>query len=144
MQLYLINHMKIVIADTENETVENICSLLSTLGLDWQVSVSNSGKQCLSLLKESDCPDAILLGMQLCDMPGLDFIRRIRDDSDVPIIVLSRERDIKTMVAAFDAGANDYVIQPFNNHIFIARLKALIRRRLWDKQAKKEEVINSN
>ena len=136
--------MKIVIADTENETIENICSLLSSLGLDWQVSASSSGKQCLGLLKKSDCPDAILLGMQLCDMPGLDFIRQIRDDSDVPIMVLSRERDVKTMVAAFDAGANDYIIQPFNNHVFIARLKALIRRRAWDTQAKKEAMINFN
>jgi DNA-binding response OmpR family regulator len=136
--------MKIIVADTQNETIENICSLLSSLGLDWQVSASNSGKQCLSLLKESGCPDVILLGMQLCDMPGLNLIKQIRDDSDVPIMVLSRERDIKTMVAAFDAGANDYVIQPFNNHIFIARLKALIRRRAWDAQTKKGEVINSN
>jgi DNA-binding response OmpR family regulator len=136
--------MKIIVADTQNETIENICSLLNSLGLDWQVSASNSGQHCLALLKENGCPDVIILGMQLCDMPGLDLIKRIRDDSDVPIMVLSRERDVKTMVAAFDAGANDYVIQPFNNHIFIARLKALIRRRLWDTKTKKEEMINSN
>ncbi len=138
-----MSHMKIVIADTDNETIENICSLLSSLKPDWQISASNSGKQCLSLLKEGDCPDAILVGMLLCDMPGLDLIKQIRDDSDVPIIVLAHERDVKTMIAAFDAGSNDYVIQPFNDKIFIARLKALIRRRAWDMQAKKEKLVNS-
>ena len=135
--------MKIVVADTDNETIENISSLLSSLKPDWQVSASNSGKQCLSLLKENSCPDVILLGMLLCDMPALDLIKQIRDDSDVPIVVLSYERDVRTMVAAFDAGANDYVIQPFNDQIFIARLKALIRRREWDTQAKKARVVNS-
>ncbi|MDD4924205.1 MAG: response regulator [Dehalococcoidales bacterium] len=135
--------MKIFVADTDNETIENVYSLLSSLKPDWQISASNSGKQCLSLLKESGCPDAILLGMLLCDMPGLDLIKQIRDDSDVPIMVLSHERDVRNMVAAFDAGASDYVIQPFNDQIFIARLKALIRRREWDTQAKKARAVNS-
>jgi DNA-binding response OmpR family regulator len=134
--------MKIIVADTENETIENISYLLSLYRLNWQMSITNSGKQCLEILKKS-YPDAILLGMQLCDMPGLDLIKKIRDDSDVPIMVLSRERNINTLVAIFDAGANDYVIKPFNNHIFIARLKALIRRKTWDAEAKKEKIMNS-
>jgi DNA-binding response OmpR family regulator len=134
--------MKIIVADTENETIENISYLLSLYRLNWQMSITNSGKQCLEILKKS-YSDAILLGMQLCDMPGLDLIKKIRDDSDVPIMVLSRERNINTLVAIFDAGANDYVIKPFNNHIFIARLKALIRRKTWDAEAKKEKIMNS-
>jgi DNA-binding response OmpR family regulator len=134
--------MKIIVADTENETIENISCLLSLYRLNWQMSITNSGKQCLEILKKS-YSDAILLGMQLCDMPGLDLIKKIRDDSDVPIMVLSRERNINTLVAIFDAGANDYVIKPFNNHIFIARLKALIRRKTWDAEAKKEKIMNS-
>jgi DNA-binding response OmpR family regulator len=134
--------MKIIVADTENETIENISYLLSLYRLNWQMSITNSGKQCLEILKKN-YPDAILLGMQLCDMPGLDLIKKIRDDSDVPIMVLSRERNINTLVAIFDAGANDYVIKPFNNHIFIARLKALIRRKTWDAEAKKEKIMNS-
>jgi two-component system response regulator MtrA len=134
--------MKIVIADIENETIEYITSLLSSNKLSWQVSIINSGKQCLEILKKSS-PDVILLGMQLCDMSGLELVKQIRDDSDVPIIVLSNDRDINTLVSAFDAGANDYVIKPFNSQIFIARLKALIRRKTWDTQAKEERIINS-
>lgn len=134
--------MKIVIADIENETIEYITSLLSSNKLSWQVSIINSGKQCLEILKKSS-PDVILLGMQLCDMSGLELVKQIRDDSDVPVIVLSNDRDINTLVSAFDAGANDYVIKPFNSQIFIARLKALIRRKTWDTQAKEERIINS-
>jgi DNA-binding response OmpR family regulator len=135
--------MKIVIADSDNDTIESIFSLLNSLELDWQMLTSNSGKQCLSLLKENTYPDAILLGMMLCDMPGFDLIKQIRDDSDIPIMILSHDRHVNTMVSAFDAGANDYIILPFNNHVFIARLKALVRRRAWDTQAKKEKLANS-
>jgi DNA-binding response OmpR family regulator len=134
--------MKIVIADIENETIEIITSLLSSHKLNWQVTVTNSGKQCLEILNKH-CPDAMLLGMQLCDMSGLELVKQIRDDSDIPIIFLSHDRDINALVAAFDAGANDYVIKPFNSQIFIARLKALIRRKTWDAQAKEERIINS-
>jgi DNA-binding response OmpR family regulator len=135
--------MKIVIADSDNEIIENIFSLINSLELDWQVLASNSGKQCLNLLKENARPDAVLLGMMLCDMPGFDLIKHIRDDSDIPVMVLSHEKDVNTMVSAFDAGANDYIILPINDHIFVARLKALIRRSAWDTQAKKEKLANS-
>lgn len=75
-------------------------------------------------------------------MPGLDLINKIRDDSDIPIVVLSNERNIDAMVSAFDAGANDYVTKPYNEQIFLARLKALIRRRAWDKQAREKKIAN--
>jgi two-component system response regulator MtrA len=67
-------------------------------------------------------------------MSGLDLVKQIRDDSDVPVIVLSRNKDIHTLVKAFDLGANDYIVKPLNKQIFIARLKAIIRRSLWNIQ----------
>jgi len=134
--------MKIVIADTDNDTVEDLFSLLKSPGQDWEISSSNSGKQCLDILKKNGCTDVVVLGRQLIDMPGLDLINKIRDDSDIPIVVLSNERNIDAMVSAFDAGANDYVTKPYNEQIFLARLKALIRRRAWDKQAREKKIAN--
>jgi DNA-binding response OmpR family regulator len=67
-------------------------------------------------------------------MSGFELIENIRDYSDVPIIFLSDDNDIQTLVRAFDAGANDYIVVPFNKVIFIARIKARIRRRDWDIQ----------
>jgi DNA-binding response OmpR family regulator len=67
-------------------------------------------------------------------MSGLDLIKMIRDNSEIPVIFLSDDKDINTLVNAFDAGANDFVVIPFNKAIFIARIKACVRRRCWDIQ----------
>jgi two-component system KDP operon response regulator KdpE len=126
--------MKILIADTDNETIEETHLSLNQYQPEWQVPVFDSGKQCLDKVRNGNCPDVVILGMQLSDMSGLDLIKKIRDDSDIPIIVLSREKDVQILVKAFDVGANDYMVRPFNKQIFLARLKALIRRRMWNIQ----------
>ncbi|OGT98354.1 MAG: DNA-binding response regulator [Geobacteraceae bacterium GWB2_52_12] len=75
-------------------------------------------------------PDVILLDLGLPDMDGIDVIRRIREWSDVPIIVLSvRERE-DDKVAALDAGADDYLTKPFGVGELLARIRAALRRSL--------------
>ncbi len=127
--------MKIFIADSNNEAMEGMVSILNRRQPDWTVVIMNSGKQCLDTLRNGSCPDAFILGIQLTDMSGLELVIKIRDDSDMPIIVLSSDEDIHTLVETFDAGANDYIVKPFNEVIFVARLKALVRRRIWNSQA---------
>jgi two-component system KDP operon response regulator KdpE len=96
----------------------------------------NSGKQCLTFINDVGYPEVVIVGMQLSDMMGFDLIKLIRDDSEIPVIVISFDKDIQKLVKAFDVGANDYMVYPFNEKIFIAKLKALIRRREWDMQAR--------
>jgi PleD family two-component response regulator len=59
----------------------------------------------------------------------------IRDDSDLPIILVSEDEDINMLIKAFDNGANDYFTVPFNANIFAAKLNAIVRRRTWDSKA---------
>lgn len=74
-------------------------------------------------------PDIILLDLGLPDMDGIEVIRRIREWSQVPIIVLSvREREDEK-VKALDAGADDYLTKPFELLELLARIEALLRRR---------------
>ncbi len=103
---------------------------------DWNISTMNSGKQCLTFINDVGYPEVVIVGMQLSDMMGFDLIKLIRDDSEIPVIVISFDKDIQKLVKAFDVGANDYMVYPFNEKIFIAKLKALIRRREWDMQAR--------
>jgi two-component system KDP operon response regulator KdpE len=131
--------MNILIVDADAESVEGISRILSLGQPDWQLSIINSGKQCLDMVKDGSCPDVVILGLRLDDMPGLDLIERIRDYSDIPVIVLSHDKDIDTLVKAFDSGANDYITMPFNKMTFLARFKALIRRRAWDIQAEENK-----
>jgi two-component system KDP operon response regulator KdpE len=78
----------------------------------------------------SDHPDLVILDLGLPDMDGQEVIARLREWSDVPIIVLSvRERE-KDKVAALDAGADDYVSKPFGIDELMARIRAALRHRL--------------
>lgn len=73
-------------------------------------------------------PDLILLDLGLPDMDGMDILKKVRSWSQVPILVVSARDDDKDKVAAFDAGADDYVTKPFSVDELMARLRAALRR----------------
>lgn len=127
--------MNIVIAEKNIEVADNIRIAINQYLPDCQLSVIDSGKQCLKVLKNGNCPDALILGFNLSDMCGLDLLMNIRDDSDLPIILVSEDEDINMLIKAFDNGANDYFTVPFNANIFAAKLNAIVRRRTWDSKA---------
>ncbi|HEX7646121.1 MAG TPA: two-component system response regulator KdpE [Noviherbaspirillum sp.] len=74
-------------------------------------------------------PDLIILDLGLPDGDGVDYIRRVRDWSSVPVIVLSARSDEMEKVAALDAGADDYLTKPFGVAELLARTRAALRRK---------------
>lgn len=75
-------------------------------------------------------PDLIVLDLGLPDFGGLEFIRRVRDWSRVPILILSARSAEQDKIAALDAGADDYLAKPFGVGELTARVRALLRRQL--------------
>src|SRR5206468_10695878 len=73
-------------------------------------------------------PDVVILDLGLPDMDGLDVIRKVREWSAVPILVLSARGQEADKVAALDAGADDYVSKPFGVGELLARARASLRR----------------
>lgn len=73
-------------------------------------------------------PDVVVLDLGLPDMDGVDVIRRLREWSRVPILVLSARHASGEKVQALDAGADDYVTKPFGMDELLARLRAAVRR----------------
>lgn len=73
-------------------------------------------------------PDVILLDLGLPDLPGLDVIHGLRAWSALPIIVLSGRSEMTDKIAAFEAGADDYLTKPFHMEELLARLRAVLRR----------------
>ena len=73
-------------------------------------------------------PVLVILDLGLPDMSGQEVLRRLREWSDTPVIVLSVQDDEKGKVAALDAGADDYVTKPFNTDELLARLRVALRR----------------
>ncbi len=130
--------LNILVADTKNKISRDVDLALNTYLPGCQVINAGSGAECLDMIKNGNHPDAVILGSNLSDMSGLELTEYIREHSDMPIIILSFEDDIYALVRAFDAGANDYIVHPFNSSIFAARIKALVRRRVWDIQEGKD------
>jgi two-component system KDP operon response regulator KdpE len=107
---------------------------------DYKIEESDCGKQAVRMAN-SVKPDLILLDLGLPDIDGKEVITQIREWSQVPIIVLSVRAVDEEVVAALDAGADDYVIKPFNADVLVARIKANLRKAAV-KQAGEPELVN--
>lgn len=118
------NKEKILIIDDEKEIRKLLHIVLSTNGYKVEESENgNSGVTRTAFLK----PDLILLDLSLPDIDGLDVLKRIREFSKCPIIILSvREQEINK-ITALDNGADDYVTKPFSPGELLARVRAAIR-----------------
>lgn len=92
----------------------------------YSVRVATTGERALSLLKEGF--DLIILDLMLPDIPGEDICRAIREDSDVPIIMLTAKSAEEERIKGLGIGADDYVTKPFSPRELIARVNALLRR----------------
>ena len=108
-------------------------SLLRALRLGLQsegheVSTAANGESGLSQTAITQ-PDVVVLDIGLPDMDGLEVCKRIREWSDVPIIILSATGTENRKVAALDGGANDYVTKPFSMAELEARIRVVVRNR---------------
>jgi DNA-binding response OmpR family regulator len=128
--------MRILIIGTELEINEEVRLALCDSQLELDISISNI--DFLEIINR--CPDLLIMNMDSSDLACLELLSKIRDDSDIPVVVLSRDGTVETIIKAFDAGANDFIVYPFNKNILVARLGALVRRRNWDIKAKENKV----
>jgi two-component system KDP operon response regulator KdpE len=94
----------------------------------YEVVVALTGEAGIDAAAVND-PAAIILDLGLPDMDGVDVCRRIRDWTDVPIIVLTVDDSEYRKVQALDIGADDYVTKPFSTPELLARLRVALRRR---------------
>ena len=76
----------------------------------------------------SQRPDMCLLDLGLPDRDGIDFVREVRTWSPVPIMVVTARTHDSQRLAAFEAGADDYMIKPFNSLELLARVRAILGR----------------
>ncbi len=93
----------------------------------YAVSIAGSGEEALELFNR-DAFDLVLLDLILPGISGLEVCMQIREQSDLPLIVLSGRDDEKLKVHALDSGADDYVTKPFSQEELLARVRAVMRR----------------
>jgi two-component system KDP operon response regulator KdpE len=95
----------------------------------YQVVEAETGREALGQIRAEN-PDVLILDLGLPDIDGIELIRAIRAESQVPIIVLSIRGDDRGKVQALDLGADDYVTKPFSTEELLARIRAALRHRL--------------
>jgi two-component system response regulator MprA len=74
-------------------------------------------------------PDLVVLDLGLPKLDGIDVARRLRENDDVPILMLTARDALEARVEGLDSGADDYLVKPFERQELLARLRALLRRR---------------
>jgi len=104
---------------------------LALEGADHQVFEAETGQAGLEEIAYRR-PDVVLLDLGLPDMEGAKVLRRLREWSDVPVLILSVRDEPDEKVAALDAGADDYVTKPFDTAELLARVRATQRRSLTE------------
>ena len=117
--------MTILVVDDEALLVKGIRFNLKSDGYD--VITGSNGQEAVDLTK-SENPDLVVLDVMMPVMDGLTACSRIREFSDVPIILLTAKVDDMDKLMGFDHGADDYLTKPFNILELKARIRALLRR----------------
>jgi two-component system KDP operon response regulator KdpE len=104
--------------------------MLRTLlrGKDFQLRAVFDGEEGIQACKQEP-PDVVICDLLMPNMDGWEVCRRIRQFSDVPIMILSALGAPASVARALDAGADDYLIKPVRASLLASRLRALVRRR---------------
>lgn len=115
----------ILVVDDEPQLRRAMKATLTDLG--YSVIEAKTGEEALESLRR-ETPDLVLLDLNMPGIGGLETCRAIRENSDVPIIILSVRNTEREKVQALDAGADDFVTKPFGIQELLARIRATMRR----------------
>jgi two-component system KDP operon response regulator KdpE len=116
---------RILLVDDEAAIQRTVGPLLRSRGYD--VEIAGTGAQALTMTADGK-PDLVVLDLGLPDLEGTEVCRRIRQQSSVPIVVLSARGAEADKVNALDLGADDYVTKPFGPEELLARIRVALRR----------------
>jgi two-component system, OmpR family, response regulator MprA len=118
--------MRVLVADDDRAVRDALRRALALAG--YEVSAAESGSQAIERVAQA-MPDAVVLDIGMPDIDGLEVCRRVRMlGNRVPILMLTARDAISDRVTGLDAGADDYLVKPFDVEELKARLRALMRR----------------
>jgi two-component system KDP operon response regulator KdpE len=121
----MVHYQRILVIDDEPALVRLVRATLQADG--YTVVTASRGEEALSLLEE-ERPDLVILDLIMPGMNGFETLRRIRERSRLPVIVLTARATDADTLKGLQGGADDYVTKPFNPDELAARVKAVLRR----------------
>ena len=119
--------MKILVVDDAPEVIEAVTVSFTLQWREVEVLGATDGERGLDLV-EQERPDLVLLDIAMPGLDGYETLRRLREFSDVPVIMLTARDGVLDKVKGLELGADDYVTKPFDHLELLARVKALLRR----------------
>jgi two-component system phosphate regulon response regulator PhoB len=132
---------KILVVDDEEDILELLKYNLSREG--YKVSCAASGEETLKAARLG-IPDLIVLDLMLPGIDGLDVARQLKNEvktRDVPIVMLTAKGEEADIVTGLELGADDYITKPFSPRVLVARVKAVLRRKVKE-SADKTSVLH--
>lgn len=126
----------ILVVDDEKNIVELARLYLEKEG--YRVEYAYDGAEALVKIKSLQ-PALVVLDLMLPEVDGWEVCRRVRGESDVPIIMLTARDDDVDKIVGLEMGADDYLTKPFNPRELLARVRAVLRR--YEKAAQPEQII---
>ena len=130
--------MHVLVVDDERSLRDFVQRNLEIRG--YKVRTAANGLEALAIFK-SEFVDLVILDVMMPNMDGLETIKRIREKSTVPVIVLSALGEEQDKVQALNLGADDYLSKPFGVKELLARVKAVQRRTQWGNSLNAEERL---
>jgi len=125
---------KIFIVEDERHIARFIQINLEKAG--YKTAIEGNGRRAYERIVQEKY-DLVLLDVMLPDMDGMEICKKVREVSDVPIIMLTARDEIKDKVEGLDLGADDYMTKPFDSEELLARIRGILRRR--SESRKREE-----
>ncbi len=119
--------MKILVVDDAPEVIEAVTVSFTLQWREVEVLGATDGERGLDLVEQAR-PDLVLLDIAMPGLNGYETLRRLREFSDVPVIMLTARDGVLDKVKGLELGADDYVTKPFDHLELLARVKALLRR----------------
>jgi len=120
-----MNAARVLVIDDDGDIRRLVAELLKRAGLT--VEEAEDGRSGLRALHRTS-PDLVVLDVSMPDLDGWETLERIRDLSEVPVLMLTARGDELERVRGLKAGADDYVVKPFGRQELVARVQALLRR----------------
>src|ERR1044071_6866778 len=127
----------VLVVEDEASIASFVAAYLKNAG--YTVKTTPSGNEALRIV-ESDRPALVVLDLMLPDLDGVEVCKRIRQHSDMPVLMLTaRDEDVDKIIG-LEVGADDYMTKPFNPRELVARVRAILRRAAPD-HAKRESAV---
>ncbi len=134
-----MNPSRVLVIDDDEDIRTLVVELLRRSGLE--VDQADDGRAGLRVFHQSP-PDLVVLDVSMPDLDGWQTLERIRDLSDVPVIMLTARGAELERVRGLQAGADDYMVKPFGRQELVARVQALLRRSRTSGEERQERYVD--